>query len=167
MRIVKETIEEAFTDLVGASIEDRCLDISPFAEAYVIEVVSDLSSGVHEMASRSVFLSDLLRKALDSDGLVRREYLRVTGDVALFVSGIFPDSLESHKTWFNLADYIDIGQTAYSNIDADVFEELSVKFPQVVDVLNSVSARIELTSKDLARYVRRRRAIDAATIARR
>lgn len=166
MRIVKETIAEAFTDLVGASIEDLRLDISPYAEAYVIEVVSGLSSGVHEMASRSVFLNELLRKALDSDGLVRREYLRVTGDVALFVSGIFPDSLESRKTWFNLTDYIDIGQTAYSNIDADVFEELSVKFPQVVDVLNSVSVRIELTSKDLARYVRRRRAVDAR-IARR
>lgn len=161
MRIVKETIVEAFTDLVGTSIEDSCLDISPYAEAYVIEVLTDLSSGVHEMVPRSVYLNDLLRKALDSDGLVRREYLRVTGDVALFVSGIFPDSLESRKTWFNLTDYIDIGQTAYSNINADIFEELSVKFPQIVDVLNSVSVRIELTSKDLARYVKRRRAVDA------
>ena len=161
MRIVKETLEKAFTDLISTSLEDNELEISPIAETYVVEVVANLSSGVHEMASRSVFLNDLLRKALDSDGLVRREYLRITGDVALFVSGIFPESLESRKTWFHLGDYIDIGQTAYSNIKTEVFDELSIKFPQVVNVLNTVSIKIDLTSKDLARYIRRRRTIDA------
>ena len=158
MRIVKDTLEETFTDLIGTSLEN---EISPSAESYVIEVVASLSTGVHEMVTRGVFLNELLREALDSNGLIRREYLRVTGDVALFVSGIFPDSLESRKTWFCLGDYIDIGQTAYSSIQADVFDELSLKFPQVVDVLNTVSLEIDLTSKDLPRYVRRRRAIDA------
>ncbi len=161
MRIVKETLEEAFTDLISTSLENNELEISPYAETYVIELMVNLSSGVHDMVSRSVFLNDLLRKALDSDGLIRREYLRVTGDVALLVSGIFPDSLESRKTWFCLGDYIDIGQTAYSNIRSDVFDELSIKFPQVVGVLNSVSVQIDMTSKDLSRYIRRRRAIDA------
>ena len=158
MRIVKDTLEETFTDLIGTSLEN---EISPPAESYVIEVVASLSSGVHEMVTRGVFLNELLREALDSNGLIRREYLRVTGDVALFVSGIFPDSLESRKTWFCLGDYIDIGQTAYSSIQADVFDELSLKFPQVVDVLNTVSLEIDLTSKNLPRYVRRRRTIDA------
>lgn len=158
MRIVKDTLEETFTDLIGTSLEN---EISPSAESYVIEVVASLSSGVHEMATRGVFLNELLREALDSNGLIRREYLRVTGDVALFISGIFPDSLESRKTWFCLGDYIDIGQTAYSNIQADVFDELSLKFPQVVDVLNTVSLEIDLTSKNLPRYSRRRRTIDA------
>jgi len=158
LRIKKDTLEETFTDLIGTSLEE---EISPQAESYVIEVVASLSSGVHEMASRSVFLNDLLRKALDSNGLIRREYLRVTGDVALFVSGIFPDSLESRKTWFHLGDYIDIGQTAYGNMQTEVHAELSVKFPQVVDVLNTVSVEIDMTSTDIAKYIRRRRAIDA------
>ena len=161
MRIVKETLEEAFTDLISTSLEDNELEISPYVEAYVVDVVASLSSGVHEMVSRSVFLNDLLREALDSNGLMRREYLRVTGDVALFVSGIFPDSLESRKTWFHLGDYIDIGQTAYGNIQTEVFDELSIKFPQMVDVLNDVSINIDMTSKNLARYIRRRRTIDA------
>jgi len=158
LRIVKETLEDTFTDLIGTSLEN---EVSPLAESYVIEVVASLSSGVHDMVARGVFLTDLLREALDSHGLIRREYLRITGDVALFISGIFPDSLESRKTWFCLGDYIDIGQTAYGNIRADVFDELSLKFPQVVDVLNTVSLEIDLTSKDLSRYIRRRRAIDA------
>ena len=166
MRIVKDTIEETFTDLISTSLEDNDLEISPQVETYVVEVVASLSSGVHEMVPRSIFLTDLLHKALDSDGLIRREYLRVTGDVALFVSGIFPDSLESRKTWFHLGDYIDIGQTAYSNIQTETFDELSVKFPQVVDVLNTVSIKIVMTSTDLARYIRRRRAIDVRTTRR-
>lgn len=161
MQIVKETLEEAFTDLIGSSLAENELQISPNAEAYVIEVVASLSSGVHEMASRSVYLNDLLRKALDSDGIVRTEYLRVTGDVALFVCGIFPDIFESRRTCFHVGDYIDIGQTAYSHLHADVFSELSRKFPQIVDVLNTVSVRIDLTSRDLSRYIKRRRAIDA------
>lgn len=166
MRIVRATLEETFTDLISTSLEENALEISPPVETYVVEVVASLSSGVHEMASRSVFLNDLLRKALDSDGLTRREYLRVTGDVALFVSGIFPDSLESRKTWFRIGDYIDIGQTAYGNMNGDVFAELSVKFPEVVDVLNTVSVKIDMTSQDLSRYIRRRKAIDARTTRR-
>lgn len=158
MRIRKDTIEDTFVDLIGTSLEE---EISPQAEAYVIEVVASLSSGVHEMAPRSIFLNDLLRKALDSDGLVRKEYLRVTGDVALFISGIFPDSLESRKTCFQLGDCIDIGQTAYGHINSDLFDELATKFPQVVDVLNIVSIHINLTYTDLVRYIKRRRVIDA------
>jgi hypothetical protein len=166
LRIVKETLEEAFTDLISTSLEDNDLEISPLVETYVVEVVASLSSGVHEMAPRSVALNELLRKGLGSDGLVRREYLRITGDVALFVSGIFPDSLESRKTWFHLGDYIDIGQTAYGNMQTEVHLELSEKFPQVVDVLNTVSVKIDMTSKDLARYIRRRRFIDARVTSR-
>ncbi len=161
MRIIKDTLEETFIDLISTSLEDSELEISPNTETYVVEVVANLSSGVHDMVSTSIFLTDLLRKAFDSDGLIRREYLRITGDLALFVSGIFPDSLESRKTWFHLRDYIDIGQTAYSNIQTEVFEELSVKFPQIVGVLNNVSIEIDTTSTNLVKYIRRRRAIDA------
>ncbi len=109
----------------------------------------------------SIFLNDLLRTALDSHGLIREEYLRITGDVALFISGIFPNSLESKRTCFRFEDCIDIGQTAYRHINSEVFNELSVKFPQIVDVLNTVSIRINLTYADLERYVKRRRALNA------
>ncbi len=161
MRIVKDTLEDTFTGLVSASLEDSNLTVSPIVEAYIVEMLGSLSSGVHEMVPRSTFLIDLLRRALDSGGLIRREYLRVTGDVALFVSGIFPDSLESRKTAFKLGNYIDIGQLAYRQIRTSVFDELSVKFPEVVDVLNTVSIKIDLTSLDMSKYLGRRRAIDA------
>ncbi len=159
MRVRHEKLEEVFSELIGPALEEE--ELSAPAETYVIEVLTDLSSGVHEMVPRSLFLKDLLRRALDSNGLIRREYLRVTGDVALLISGIFPDSLESRKTCFKLGDYIDIGQVAYSHIQTEVFEELSVKFPQIVGVLNTVSIRIDLTSSDISKYICRRRIINA------
>jgi len=109
----------------------------------------------------SIYLNDLLRKAFDSNGRVRTEYLRVAGDIALFVSGIFPDSIESRRNWFNLGDYIDIGQKAYDNINTTTFDELATKFPEVVEMLNDVSIRINLASVDLMKYIQRRRHIDA------
>lgn len=160
MNLSTENLEWHFAELLGESLSE---EISLPAEIYVLDLLTDLSSGVHSMAPRSIFLKDLLRSALKSKGLARREYLRVTGDVALFVSGIFPDSFEREhrKIGFNLGDYIDIGQTAYSYLDTEVYEELSIKFPQVVEVLNSLSININLTSIEIDKYIKRRRQIDA------
>lgn len=164
--ISKESIVEVFSDLIISTIHVYQIEISPLAETYVIEVVSDLSAAAHTAASRPAFLPDLLRQGLDSQGRVRQEYLRATGDVALFISGIFPDSLESRRNWYTLGDFIDIGKQAYGNIHSDVFDELSEKFPEVVEVLNSVSEKINLLSTDIHRYIRRRATIDARLVRR-
>ena len=70
MKIVKEALEEAFTDLISTSLEDNELEISPYVENYVVEVLASLSSVTHGVASRSVCLNDLLRKTQDSNGLI-------------------------------------------------------------------------------------------------
>ena len=154
-----ESLEEIFRELIVASVSKLESDISPVVEEYMIDVTTVLATRPH-MVSK-VYINDLLRTALDSDGYIRREYLRVTGDMALCISGIFPDSLEARRSQFNLGDYIDIGSTAYGNINGDIFDEMSEKFPEMVDVLNLVSIKITLTSIDLANYIKRRRIIDA------
>ncbi len=159
MVTINETIEHAFTDLIGASIERQDLDISPLAESYVVELISGFTTATY-VVSESIYLNDLFRKALDSNGQVRKEYLRVTGDVALFVSGFFSDNIESRLNGFNLGEYIDIGQKAYDNINTTTFDELATKFPEVVEMLNDVSIRIKLTPADLMRYAQRRSYID-------
>lgn len=159
--VSRERIEKVFSDLVEASLQAQHVEISPVAETYVVEVISDLSSSAHAFSPRSgVLLPDLLRRGLESEGVIRVEYLRVTGDLALFVSGLFPDSLERRNNWFTLGNFIDMGQQAYGSIDdTGVFCELSNKFPEVVDVLNIVSEKIHLLSTDLDRYFKRRKAI--------
>ncbi len=160
MGLTKDSIELTFTDLICTSLKKQDLKISPPAELHIVEVVTTFSTATH-IVKESIYLHDLMRKAFDSSGRMRTEYLRTAGDVALFVSGIFPDSLESRHTCFNLGDYIDIGQKAYDNINTAIFDELAIKFPEVVEMLNDVSIRMNLSSIDLEKYVQRRRHIDA------
>lgn len=165
MVIICDSIECTFTELLGTSIERQELEVSSLVESYVVELLSGFTTATH-VVRESIYLNDLLRKALDSEGLIRKEYLRVTGDIALFVSGIFPDRLESRHSWFNLGYYIDIGQEAYDNIDTDIFDELAIKFPELVEVLNEVSIKIDLTTADIERYIKRRGYIDVRTTRR-
>jgi len=157
-----ESLEEIFRELIGASVRKLEVEISPVVEEYMVDVTTGLATRPY-LVSKVVYLNDLLRTGLDSVGHIRGEYLRVTGDMALCISGIFPDCLESRRIQFNVGDYIDIGVMAYGNINVDIFDEMSKKFPEMVDILNLVSMRIDLTSKDLAKYIKKRRLIDART----
>ncbi len=165
LTILLDTVEETFTHLVGDAMEDKT--ISPLAEGYVVEVLCTCVTASNA-DPRSLRLEDLLRLGLDAEGNMRREYLRVTGDLALFVSGIFPDSFNARtrKTAYTMGHYIDIGRAAYDNIESEVFEELADNFPQIVDSLNDVSVRLSLTSYDIQGYIDRRRLIDARTTRR-
>jgi hypothetical protein len=162
LAILLDTVEETFAHLVGSAMEDKTL--SPLAEGYVVTVLCACVT-VPNADPRSLRLEDLLRLGLDAEGNTRREYLRVTGDLALFVSGIFPDSFNAttRKTAYTIGDYIDIGRSAYDNIDSEVFEELSDNFPQIVDSLNDVSVELRLSGHDMQQYMARRRLIDART----
>lgn len=160
--IRREGITETFTELVDHSVEKIELAISPTAKSYVVEV---LCSFVRRPAisSQSVQLMDLLRDGLNATGNIRTEYLRITGDLAMVVSGVFPDSLDRkhRRCAFDIGYVMDIGQRAYTNICKEPFEELADNFAEITDVLNTVSGDICLISRDLEKYMRRRRCIDA------
>lgn len=158
LAILLDSIEETFTILVSSAMEDK---VSSRVEGYVVEVLCTCVTAPNA-DPRSLRLEDLLRLGLDSEGNIRREYLRVTGDLAMFVSGIFPDSFNARtrKTAYDLGHYIDIGRAAYDNMESEVFEELADNFPQIVDGLNDVSVRMRITDNDIQRYMDRRRLID-------
>lgn len=160
MNIVTTPVDVFFSNLISVSMEQKQVSLSPHVEEYVIELVSGLSSAAHTMSTRPAFINDLLRKGLSSGGSMRIEYLRLTGDVALFISGIFPDSLDSRRVFFTLGDFIDIGQTAYGNMNIGTFDELAAEFPKVVEALNAVSVEIKLTCGGLESYTTRRRLVD-------
>ena len=83
--------------------------------------------------------------------------LKEIGDVALFVSGFFSDSL--NRKLVDVDYYVSIGGRAYnvlSRVETDtfspVFAELGEKFVGFVDVLSEVSERTSCTSNsDLLR----------------
>jgi hypothetical protein len=82
----------------------------------------------------------------------QRASLKEIGDVALFVSGFFSDSLT--RKLVDVDYYVSIGGCAYntlSRVEADeafspVFAELGEKFVGFVDVLAEVSERTSCSS---------------------
>ena len=85
-----------------------------------------------------------LTSALQSGGSARREGLRRVGDLSLFVSGFFPDSLT--RTLVDVDYYIAVGGAAYGSLGrenedarAATFAELADRFVEFVDVLTEVS----------------------------
>ncbi len=86
----------------------------------------------------------------------RTRLLQRLGDTALFVAGVFSDSL--NRKLVDVDYYIAMGGNAYSYVSdsmrgyrsvramADLFKELTEKFTDFVDVLNEVSERSSLSS---------------------
>jgi hypothetical protein len=92
-----------------------------------------------------------LARALQRGGREQREGLRQIGDVSLFLSGFFADSLA--RKLVDIDYYISLGAYAYGSLSrrdaeayAAVFGELAEKFSSYVDVLAEVSDRTSLTS---------------------
>ncbi len=155
-------LEAFFAELIATSSEDQDIYLSTDAEVYVLGVVTGFVSGP-DVVDRGVVLNGLLRDALDSKGIVRKEYLRITGDIALFITGIFPNSINrrTRKNAYKVGDYIDIGRSAYHHIDTHHFDELASKFPEIVGVLNCVSDELfEGPYGNMAKYIERRIQID-------
>lgn len=91
-------------------------------------------------------------EALHENGAQRRtRLLQRLGDTALFIAGMFTDSLKSRIV--DVDYYIAMGAAAYSSLSdaaqhdvslgraASIFDELTRKFRDFVDVLNEVSER--------------------------
>ena len=83
----------------------------------------------------------------------RSRLLRALGDLTLFVSGFFADSLASRRA--DLGYYRSLGGLAYGRLARepkplgalpDVFAELAQRFMQFADVLSEVSEASRLTS---------------------
>jgi hypothetical protein len=92
---------------------------------------------------------------------MQRDALRRVGDLSLFISGYFSDSL--NRSHVDVDYYIALGERAYGSLArqgddtlADVFDELAAKFSGFVDVLGEISERTALTSNtDLLRLYER------------
>ena len=82
-------------------------------------------------------------KALQAAGIRQRDELRSVGDLSLFISGFFADSL--NRSLVDVDYYIQLGEHAYGSLArhddsvfGEVFDELSWKFVAFVDVLGEV-----------------------------
>ena len=145
-------------DYFRTSIDDvivkQGVDVDPHATHYVVNLITLFarSEELYEDDGDSYGLKPLalmLADAADAPSPEQRnQSLQRIGDVAMFISGFFIESLENKAV--DVDYYIYMGENAYGslseevrgtfrgNVFADVYRELACKFPLVIDVLNEV-----------------------------
>jgi hypothetical protein len=156
--VPSESPTEHFRQLVESAMHHQHLDAHELTSFYVVNLLTGFMHLDHSPGGDDQPLGVKLVKAMQAAGMAQRDALRQVGDVSLFVSGFFADSLS--RGLVDVDYYIQLGERAYGSLAqqpgrdtfGDVFEELSAKFCGFVDVLSEVSERTSLTSNaDLLR----------------
>jgi hypothetical protein len=149
---------EYFRELVESAMKRQHLAARELTSFYLVNL---LTGFVHFDRSATAPEDEPLGlrfvRALQAAGVRQRDELRQVGDLSLFISGFFADSLT--RSLVDLDYYIYLGEYAYASLArqgddtfGDVFDELSGKFAAFVDVLGEVSERSALSSNaDLLR----------------
>lgn len=154
----RESAVEYFKELVDVALSHQRLNTQELTAYYVVQLLASfLQRPLNDDTRDDTPLALRLAQALESGGARQRVTLKEIGDVALFVSGFFSDSL--NRKLVDVDYYVSIGGCAYnvlSRVETDtfspVFAELGEKFVGFVDVLSEVSERTSCTSNsDLLR----------------
>jgi len=148
----RESAVEFFKELVDGALAHQRLAANELTAFYVVQLLASFverpsAGGEDEHAPLALRLG----QALEAGGMRQRTTLKHIGDMSLFVSGFFSDSL--NRKVVDVDYYVSIGGCAYnalSRFETDtfspVFAELAEKFVGFVDVLSEVSARTSCSS---------------------
>jgi len=147
----RESAIEYFKELVDGALAHQRLEAQELTAYYVVQLLASFLQRPHD--EEETPLAIRLAQALDSGGTRQRASLKQIGDVSLFVSGFFSDSL--NRKLVDVDYYVTIGGHAYttlSRVETDtfspVFAELAEKFVGFVDVLTEVSERTSCSSSN-------------------
>ncbi len=153
----RESAVEYFKELVDGALTNQGLATQELTAFYVVQLLTSFLQRPVPGAVDAKPLAVRLAEALESGGAQKRASLRQIGDLSLFISGFFSDSLQ--RKLVDVDYYVSIGGCAYSALSrvetdalSSVFAELGEKFVGFVDVLSEVSERTSCASNaDLLR----------------
>jgi hypothetical protein len=155
----RESAVEFFKDLVDGALAHQRISAGELTSFYVVNLLAGFLKRRAEEDDSPLAIR--VARALESGGLKQRVSLREIGDISLFMSGFFSDSLR--RKLVDVDYYVSIGGWAYtalSRVDSDtlspVYGELAEKFVEFVDVLSEVSERTScMSNADLLRLYER------------
>lgn len=157
-----------FQDCVQTAIHNQQLDVGDDTRVYVVNVLTDFtrSDTLYEDTPDGRMIRPLV--AFYSDAVSASSWreanqsLKRLGDVALFISGLFANSLQ--RSLVDVDYYIAMGGTAYDSLAestrrgfhgrnfSEVYRELAEKFSRLVDVLAEVGDEFQFRDdQDLLR----------------
>jgi hypothetical protein len=156
-----ESPVEYFKELVEGALTRQGIVATELTSFYVVHLLTGFVERRQGEHAEDAPLGIQLARALECAGVEQRASLKQIGDVSLFVSGFFADSLRGKLV--DVDYYVSIGGVAYqalSRYETDtfspVFAELAEKFIAFVDVLSEVSERSSCASNmDLLRLYER------------
>jgi hypothetical protein len=144
---------EYFKQEVESACERQHVHAQPLTTYYVVSLLNDFTHLPGTPAGEALASNEALGvafvRALQRGGSEKRRALRQVGDLSLFISGFFSDSLRGSLV--DVDYYMSLGGFAYGSLGTSgdvlspVFGELSEKFGRFVDVLCEVSERGSLT----------------------
>jgi len=144
--LAKENLTALFHDLVRAAMETQRVDASETSEFYLVQLLEAFARPTRGDLLDPPLAIDYL-EACNLPGHARYEKLKRVADTALFITGIFVDSLE--RSLVGPDYYAALGRTAYARLSAqppraslaELFGELAGRFPEFVRVLAEISAQ--------------------------
>jgi len=153
--IVETTLQEFFHDSMHGALARQQLAAQPATAAYLVNLLVSFlrTERLYESSEEGLEFRPLALRYGDTlQGLspeLRARALRDLGDVALFVAGVFAESL--NRKLVDVDYYAAMGGSAYARLAdslrasesgrpfSDMFEELAVKFTGFADVLGEVA----------------------------
>ena len=145
--IETQNLRSYFSDELARACENQSIDIDEEVAVYLTQLLTDFSnpSALFDKTADGVQLKPLALHYLAAVEADNRETkhlaLRRLGDIALFIAGLFPASL--NRKVMDVDYYIAMGGSAYSHLhDAlhwRVFAELAERFVSFVDLLADIA----------------------------
>ena len=156
--IVSKDLNEFFKNEVVSARSDLGVKMSELTEYYLVNLLCEYSrrDNVNTAQPGAEPLALLLKNANEATPSERVQRLKHLGDVALYVAGFFTDFVE--KSLVDVDYYISMGGSAYGNLSgiignqrhgdtfAELYGQMSIKFTELVDVLNQIAERSQQKS---------------------
>ncbi len=161
--IVNVNVAEYFKKSVAMAVVNQSVNTTEDTQYYVVNLLTRFADSniffqaKNDEGPRVTPLVKLYARAVElKSEIERRQAMRRLGDVALFVSGLFADSLNNRAV--DIDYYIGMGGAAYGYVsesfnarerdegNSEVFSELAAKFTAFVDILAEVAERSALRS---------------------
>lgn len=156
--IVRQDLGEFFRDELCSAREHLGVDVSDTVEHYLVTLLCDYTRMGAAPAPGEEPLALIYKRALEGSVARRIHLLKSLGDVALYVSGFFTEFIE--RSLVDVDYYVSMGGSAYSSVSgivgsqpngdsfADLYQQLAVKFTELVDLLNEIAERSRNEAED-------------------
>ena len=146
--------KDFFNDVVQEAIVARKMNTFPLAQNYLVSILENyvhtnnlFDTQTENGKKTRDTLAETFLKAQNSNPTVKIELLKKLGDVSLYVSGFFADSLS--RKIVDVDYYVDMGEVAYATLASEikedtsrkVFKDYSSRFLEYVDLLTTISQK--------------------------